>query len=261
MYSLFCVCVCIYVCVYVFIPIVFRSHSLQLPSFCPTVCAYVSPCVQNCIKQHFTTSKHANYLLLLVYRDCLLCWGTVYTSMHEGAASLHWYLREVKIKKLLSSLLLPLGLFVSLQPRLNQFWVGSHADIQKIRLWTNEQSSYQLLFQENREQAEWWEDRLMDGWRRWKSLETKRVQRWRKYEETVTLKKEAVSVFWCLTLPEGRLQFSRAVSTRFLSAENILKILWRYKYTPLWAIAESPTQTEGVSLWSPVSNWWIHHSF
>lgn len=33
------------------------------------------------------------------------------------------------------------------------------------------------------------------------------------------------SVFWCLTLPEGRLQFSRAVSTRFLSAENILKIL------------------------------------
>lgn len=31
--------------------------------------------------------------------------------------------------------------------------------------------------------------------------------------------------FRCLTLPEGRLQFSRAVSTRFLSAENILKIL------------------------------------
>lgn len=31
------------------------------------------------------------------------------------------------------------------------------------------------------------------------------------------------------TLPEGRLQFSRAVSTRFRSAEYILKMLQRQK--------------------------------
>lgn len=40
-----------------------------------------------------------------------------------------------------------------------------------------------------------------------------------------TRKKQSASVFWSLTLPEGRLQLSNAVSTRFLSAENILKIL------------------------------------
>lgn len=40
-----------------------------------------------------------------------------------------------------------------------------------------------------------------------------------------TWKKQRASVFWSLTLPEGRLQLSNAVSTRFLSAENILKIL------------------------------------
>lgn len=58
---------------------------------------------------------------------------------------------------------------------------------------------------------------------RWRQ---KPVQGRRKYEATVILeKKQSASVFWSLTLPEGRLQLSNAVSTRFLSAENILKIL------------------------------------
>lgn len=40
-----------------------------------------------------------------------------------------------------------------------------------------------------------------------------------------TSNKKRKLAYFALTLPEGRLQFSSAVSTRFLSAENILKIL------------------------------------
>lgn len=66
----------------------------------------------------------------------------------------------------------------------------------------------------------------------------------RKHKETVTLKKEVATAVWCLTLPEGRLQFSRAVSTRFLSAENILKILQGHTNTALLVITHNVTQIE-----------------
>lgn len=74
------------------------------------------------------------------------------------------------------------------------------------------------------------------------------VQKQRKYKDTARVGKEGAPVFWCLTLPEGRLQFSRAVSTRFLSAENILKILWGQRNTPLRVITENATQKEEFSL-------------
>lgn len=175
MYSLFCVCLfvllglCILYCDCILKPFIIAT--VCLPS-CPTLYVHMF--------QHvFRTFSHfQTRLLLLEYRDCLLCWGNVYTSLHEGVASLLRYPREVKIKQLLSSILLPLGLFVSLQPRLNQFWVGSQADIQKIRRQTNEQSSNQLLFQENKEWAGWCEDRLMDGRvEKMKDLEDKKEKR------------------------------------------------------------------------------------
>lgn len=80
----------------------------------------------------------------------------------------------------------------------------------------------------------------------------------RKYSNTG---KGGSLVLRCLTLPHGRLQFSRAVSTRFLSAENILKILRRHKHTPFWVITEDGPETVGFSLWARVSNCSIHHSF
>lgn len=92
----------------------------------------------------------------------------------------------------------------------------------------------------------------MDGWGEWKRPRDKDKRGRQRERETHTQMaagsgrrkhREIVSVFWCLTLPEGRPQFSSAVSTRFLSAENILKILCEtHTNTLQWVITENTTQ-------------------
>lgn len=131
--------------------------------------------------------------------------GSVYTSMHEGAASLQRYPKRGKDKTaFLSSLLLPLGLFVSLQPRLNQFWVGSHADIRKIRLHTNEQSINQLPFLENKGQAERWEGRLKDGWRRRRRRKSSEMEIRKSSWEEGTAGSETEGEIWGDSMAEER---------------------------------------------------------
>ena len=168
----------------------------------------------------------------------------------RGPLSLQRYPMRGKDKAaFLSSLLLPLGLFVSLRPRLNQFWVGSHARHPE-KYDSTQMSKASISCCYRRIKAERWEDRLQDGWRRrrGKSSEMKIRRRDSRFRDKggnmrrqCDRRKREASVFWCLTLPEGRLQFSRAVSTRFLSDENILKILRGHKNTPWWVIPENDT--------------------